>query len=419
MLSGDNGILQKATDAKTKTERATIIENVQTDILAQQTENKGKNISKKQLVKILNKQFKEVEENTIPETVSTDNDIELTTTDDKYIINLSEIFNGKLSSENVKKVSDFLKIGDYVDYDPTKSDANKTQNVDENKLKYVSPKGTGKSHGNGSGEQTYEVTSEMKWKVLSVTDDKVEIVPENVVNKKEQGYSYDFEITGPIGYLYAEQELNEICKIYGYGYGADLNFGGTYTIGGPLDTPITRKIEGTGGRCLKVEDINKLAGITTEQDLKALNTNYGNTLSTEVNIHYPTLDTESGESASTGIIESKVNDYGYHLSEKLPSELQNPLVYEQYWLANRYITIDNDYHINKFEIRTKGGWYGGWDCLYSYSACQTNQGEPFDLTTESGRPNWIIPVVTLNANIIDISNPTDVSGQEGNAWKLK
>ena len=32
MLSGDNGILQKSTDAKINTEKAQIIENAQTDI---------------------------------------------------------------------------------------------------------------------------------------------------------------------------------------------------------------------------------------------------------------------------------------------------------------------------------------------------------------------------------------------------
>ena len=42
MLSGDNGILQKATEAKKNTEIATIIEQARTDILAQIAENKGK-----------------------------------------------------------------------------------------------------------------------------------------------------------------------------------------------------------------------------------------------------------------------------------------------------------------------------------------------------------------------------------------
>ena len=38
MLSGDNSILQKATQSKKKTERAEIIENAKLDILAKITE---------------------------------------------------------------------------------------------------------------------------------------------------------------------------------------------------------------------------------------------------------------------------------------------------------------------------------------------------------------------------------------------
>ena len=105
MLSGDNGILQKATDAKTRTERATIIENAQTDILGQQAENKGKSISKQQLKSVLKNYFNEneVEELTIPNDISTSND-ELTSKDGKYRIKLSEIYNGNFY-EYITKIS--------------------------------------------------------------------------------------------------------------------------------------------------------------------------------------------------------------------------------------------------------------------------------------------------------------------------
>ena len=100
MLTGDNSILQKAIEAKTRTERATIIENAQTDILGQQSENKGADITKEQLTTILNKYFKTVVSNTIPDNVSTTNDLKLTTIDEKYTVNLSEIFKGIFSEEN-------------------------------------------------------------------------------------------------------------------------------------------------------------------------------------------------------------------------------------------------------------------------------------------------------------------------------
>ena len=108
MLSGDNSILQKATEAKTRTERATIIESAQTDILGQQAENKGANITKEQLSTILNKYFKTVVSTSIPDNISTTNDIELTTIDEKYKINLSEIYNGILSGGKNLKIGDVI-----------------------------------------------------------------------------------------------------------------------------------------------------------------------------------------------------------------------------------------------------------------------------------------------------------------------
>ncbi len=46
MLAGDNGILQKATDAKTLTERSGVVEQARTDVLGYQAENKSSEIKK-------------------------------------------------------------------------------------------------------------------------------------------------------------------------------------------------------------------------------------------------------------------------------------------------------------------------------------------------------------------------------------
>jgi len=62
MLSGDNGILKKATDAKTNTERISVIELAQTDILGQIAKNEGKNISETQLKTILGKYFEDFDD---------------------------------------------------------------------------------------------------------------------------------------------------------------------------------------------------------------------------------------------------------------------------------------------------------------------------------------------------------------------
>ena len=74
----------------------------------------------------------------------------------------------------------------------------------------------------------------------------------------------NFTMKGAIGYLYAEQELNEICKIYGYGYGADTSQITEYDYGGPLDGELTGKITDSGARSITVEDINKIEDKTEE-----------------------------------------------------------------------------------------------------------------------------------------------------------
>ena len=104
MLSGDNSILQKATDAKTNTERANVIELAKTDILGQITENKGENISKDQLKTILSKYFENIDALEIPDDLS-NSDIKLNT---KQIyggyqnIALIDIYNGKFKLAPIK-----------------------------------------------------------------------------------------------------------------------------------------------------------------------------------------------------------------------------------------------------------------------------------------------------------------------------
>lgn len=109
MIAGENGILQKATEAKTNTEKAQIIENAQMDISGQQADNNGSNITKEQLVTILNKYFQDTEASSIPDEVSSEqgHDYELTTKDNQYIIKLSEIYRGKFSAEESEDIITF------------------------------------------------------------------------------------------------------------------------------------------------------------------------------------------------------------------------------------------------------------------------------------------------------------------------
>ncbi len=90
ILTGDNGIINKAIEAREKTEIAEIIERAKVDILGVQAGNSG-NITNAQLQTILAKYFNDVPE-TLPEDLST---LLLTTKDEygKHEIEISKIYN--------------------------------------------------------------------------------------------------------------------------------------------------------------------------------------------------------------------------------------------------------------------------------------------------------------------------------------
>lgn len=91
-LTGDNGILRRASDASEKTGIANVKEMAQTDILGKQAENNG-DISKEEFVEILNKYFNDVPTaDELPEDLST---VVLPTKEEygTYKINISEIWN--------------------------------------------------------------------------------------------------------------------------------------------------------------------------------------------------------------------------------------------------------------------------------------------------------------------------------------
>ena len=111
MLSGDNSILQRATEAKGNTERKSVIESAQIEIVGQQTENKSDKIEKSQLQSILSKYFQDV-----PNMSEMDKEEILSkklTTLPKYgnyTIEVSEVFNGNFKGDTEK-----LKLAEQID----------------------------------------------------------------------------------------------------------------------------------------------------------------------------------------------------------------------------------------------------------------------------------------------------------------
>ena len=317
---------------------------------------------------------------------------------------------------NNLKVEDYVKVGDYVDYNPTIASKDGTK-VEESKLSYTSPIGTASEHGNGKTEQTFKATADTKWRVLSIKNGTVELISENVI--KTFDTNSEFVLRGARGYLYAAQELNEACKIFGYGYGADITKGGNYTVGGPLDTLVTGKIEGTGARSITVEDINKIAGVYEENgqmkysDGTIINSNYGDTTKPTENIKFPTIDINKGDNI-TGISKLaqlknvKNTEYSYTKDKMANQDISEILFGNNYWLASRSINTESTYDFCVSYVYGQNVYIG-------------NAGVCYDLDgnfIERDLSGTIRPIVTLKKNVIDLSN-IDSNPEGINVWHLK
>lgn len=329
--------------------------------------------------------------------------------------------------ETYVDISKYVSIGDYVNYNPTVSDLNGTQ-VEEEKLTYTSPFGGYPSsgiqgHGNGykSGEddegQTFTVKPEVKWRILEIENGIVTLISDEPIKKDEVNQDKgNFVLNGPRGYLYAEQELHEICKIYGYGYGADTSKITTYKYGGPKDldensNELIGKITGSGARSITIEDINKFAGISADENGilrfkggNIVDNNYGSTENPTSNVFNITIENGGKTGYNNTVKNLKYTSYEYDKSKIENESIRNLLFNGNYFLASR--SISTDASIARFEIqliieeevRTKYLIYCG-----SASTVDTNE-----------KCN-IRPIVTLKSNVIDVN--TDYK-KEGH-WNLR
>ena len=265
MLTGQNGILNRAQEAKTKTQVANEKETVNMAAMDALTEGKG-TITKELLTKTMKSYLGK-------------NDIELTGngpwqyvgSDGAYTIGAS----GKVSQgwvyvyDNTQEAKEApvgvtngkitLNIGDYINYNPG-TEANytsevgikqtstyktngpdwlgKTQNWDGYKASDYqaaldAPENSDKkNYGNGYVIQYYSASqvSSVKWQVIGADEETGDLLI--FANNKVS----DLRLQGITGYLYGVDELNNACNVYGQGKGA------------------------TGGRSLTFDDTNKLLG---------------------------------------------------------------------------------------------------------------------------------------------------------------
>lgn len=95
MITGDNGVINKANQAKQESTIADIKERVMIDIRQAEENSDTGEVTIAQMKTILNKYFSDVPES-LPNNPS-ESDLELTTIEGKYKIKLADMYDGELS----------------------------------------------------------------------------------------------------------------------------------------------------------------------------------------------------------------------------------------------------------------------------------------------------------------------------------
>ena len=398
-LTGENGILTRASDARTQTEIGDEMEKVKLSATGAKAENNGGEIKRNYLNDELTSYIgTEGTDYTLSESETAPFVVTYSDSGRSYVIDE----NGNVSE--YVDIAESVEVGDYVDYNPTVLDKSGAP-VEENKLTYTSPTGSGTQHGNGSEDQIFTATENTKWRLLDIENGTVTLISENPITTDA---GENFIMSGAIGYLYAERELNEICKIYGYGYGADTSQVTEYSYGGPTDGELTGEITGSGARSITIEDINKEAEIT-EDDYTTLDGNYGNTTNPTVNVYYPTITTSNGKSSSAGVKNLEYTYYYYNKTKIENPNVQNMLFNGNYWLASRCVNTGSSYsdfnvrYVNDFTVDT-----------YTDNVCR---GYSPDLIGGPSSNYAVRPIVILKSNVIDTSSSTEYNGET--MWNLK
>lgn len=209
-------------------------EILETSVIQAMGKNKYGNLEENELKEKLNNNLGKTEENGV--TITTENNNFLVTFPDSnrtYLIDE----NGNSRNVNWTKSKDVdgnniitngeitLTIGDYIIYDPN----------DNGEQTYTSE--AEKTGVNGDGQEFSTENTSTQWRLLGVEyasdGDYLIIIPATPIQSTSQS---NLSLYGANGYLYGVDEINNICKIYGYGKGA------------------------SSARSIEIEDVNKITG---------------------------------------------------------------------------------------------------------------------------------------------------------------
>lgn len=247
-LTGENGILTRANDAKEEIGRATAEEKVEVEVLGSYDNNGNIDLDK------LNENLENIEGLTLglpveelPAVMTVDGYEVVIRKDGK--VNRPGKWREKTNEQQEKIITDGtveLRIGDYVNYDPTNGGEISTVYTSlqgtyhEDQSEAIADTSENMKEGNGYADQTFSVAVNTNgWRVLGIDEntDEILLISTDVVKTIDNNKFY---MKGQTGYEWGEKELNEICKIFGQGKGA------------------------SGARSITIDDINEATGYNPE-----------------------------------------------------------------------------------------------------------------------------------------------------------
>ena len=304
-------------------------------------------------------------------------------------------------SEAIKvtgNLSSQVNVGDYVDY---KAGTHS----------YTSKKGTGTTGGTGyDTPQTFTSNDDIKWRVLSKENNEIVLISEEPISTTD---NKSLRLNNAIGYLYAEEELNKICSIYGHGVGANTSKTFSYEVGDVVEGVEKRTLSGSGARSITVEDVNKICGVTPST---TLDSEYGKEYT--ISISYPTRKIAIGYSTSVASRKYKNTSYSYKGSDKISTTSNEYKILFRnaadtfnisYWLASRSVSANrvDVYSFCYFEVCDVLS--GDVNNLY---CCQGTSAGFFESCSYYDIGCAVRPVVYLKSNI-------QTSGKDSSgAWTI-
>ena len=288
---------------------------------------------------------------------------------------------GCTNSDGSCTIAEHLHIGDYVNYNPLNF---KEGTLEKDKTASSS------ADENGSKDQTFSINTDTKWRVLGEDDrGQILIVSADPV-KKDMGDTNNpyFYLYGAKGYINAEKELEKISKIYGHGVGA------------------------TGARSLKIEDVNKICGVTVGS--KGLTPavdelgNFGTTKSYTDQYASPE-DYLAGKRSN---FSKTSNVYYYTGNNSLLKTATNTRAYETIffkkqtqkynWLASRSVDVGSGY-----ACFCVGGVY--YSRAFAWGDVFESDGDEYECC------NAVRPVVSLKSDVTTDTIPK-IADQEEQDW---